>query len=133
MKDTYNFVDEDMVLHDILGVYGYVAPDPATDGQSNHIVSLGFLENTCPAHGILDLKYMHKTTYMEAVAKEVGESTLVVAILSIFIAAVALCGLYLLLINRGKLCKSIRGDETDNSAASDNVQLGAREQQNQSV
>ena len=57
-KKRFDFTENEK--NDILGIYGWVAPDPYTNGEHDHIVSLGFLENRCPARGVLDYEMSFK-------------------------------------------------------------------------
>lgn len=124
-KMTFEFFDEEMIKHDIVGIYGYVAPDPATNGDTYHIVSLGFLENTCPARGALDFEMEYKTTniveVVDSVVAAAEKKPVLLVVLSILIAGTTISVLYFGLKNRGKICrkhaKPVDGDvqETDDA------------------
>lgn len=112
---TFKFYNEKMYKHDIIGIYGYVAPDPATNGKSDHIVSLGFLENTCPARGPLDFEteFSDRTTLETAAIETFKDSTLAVAILGTLIGGVTIGAIYCYLKNRGTICNKSGEREVD--------------------
>ena len=103
-KMRFDFTENEK--NDILGIYGWVAPDPDTKGERDHIVSLGFMENRCPARGVLDyessFKKMSTTKFLSTASTDNGVA---IAVIMCLLAIVLITVIYCCLKNRGRICQ----------------------------
>lgn len=104
-RNTYNFSTSEK--EDIIGAYGWVAPDPGSQGDNDHIVSLGFIVNTCPGRTALQYEALAKAEALNNVKKAIEEGAsnrFAVVIIAILVVVAANCACYFILKNRKRLC-----------------------------
>jgi len=91
---------------DLMGVFGL------TNNANEPIKSIGFLVNECPIRNLLD--YENHRQMLESITEEVEDfvireshdMTLIFVLIGVVVAIALFCAIYILLKNRGSLCKN---------------------------